>query len=219
MFETRKDMHLLKTYNLNFGPQHPSAHGVLRLILELRGEVVERSDSHIGLLHRGTEKLIENKTYLQALPYFDRLDYVSMMAQEHAFSLAIEKALDVKIPKRAKLIRVIFCEITRILNHLMSITTHALDVGALTPFLWAFEEREKLMCFYEKVSGARMHSAYIRPGGVSKDLPKGLLEDIFLFTEQFISRVDELEILLTESRIWQSRLCSVGIVSKETALA
>jgi NADH dehydrogenase (ubiquinone) Fe-S protein 2 len=219
MFETRKDMHLLKTYNLNFGPQHPSAHGVLRLILELRGEVVERSDSHIGLLHRGTEKLIENKTYLQALPYFDRLDYVSMMAQEHAFSLAIEKALDVKIPKRAKLIRVIFCEITRILNHLMSITTHALDVGALTPFLWAFEEREKLMCFYEKVSGARMHSAYIRPGGVSKDLPKGLLEDIFLFTEQFISRVNELETLLTESRIWQSRLCSVGIVSKETALA
>jgi NADH dehydrogenase I D subunit len=219
MFECRENMKRLKTYNLNFGPQHPSAHGVLRLVLELSGEVVERSDSHIGLLHRGTEKLIENKTYLQALPYFDRLDYVSMMAQEHAFSLVIEKALNVKIPRRAKLIRVIFCELTRILNHLMSITTHALDVGALTPFLWAFEEREKLMCFYEKVSGARMHSAYIRPGGVSKDLPKGLLRDIFLFTEQFLSRVQELEGLLTASRVWQARLCSVGIVSKETALA
>lgn len=212
-------MKRLKTYNLNFGPQHPSAHGVLRLILELSGEVVERSDSHIGLLHRGTEKLIENKTYLQALPYFDRLDYVSMMAQEHAFSLLIEKALEVKVPRRAKIIRVIFCELTRILNHLMSITTHALDVGALTPFLWAFEEREKLMCFYEKVSGARMHSAFIRPGGVSKDLPRGLLSDIFLFTEQFASRVDELEELLTENRIWQARLCSVGIVSKGAVLA
>jgi NADH-quinone oxidoreductase subunit D len=219
VFEYRKEMRRLKTYNLNFGPQHPSAHGVLRLILELSGEIVERSDSHIGLLHRGTEKLIENKTYLQALPYFDRLDYVSMMAQEHAFSLIVERALDVKIPRRAKIIRVIFCELTRILNHLMSITTHALDVGALTPFLWAFEEREKLMCFYEKVSGARMHSAFIRPGGVSKDLPKGLLEDIFLFTEQFSYRITELEELLTENRIWQARLCSVGIVSKETALS
>jgi NADH dehydrogenase I D subunit len=219
VFEKGNALNELKTYNLNFGPQHPSAHGVLRLILELSGEIVERSDSHIGLLHRGTEKLIENKTYLQALPYFDRLDYVSMMAQEHAFSLVIEKALDLKIPRRAKIIRVIFCEITRILNHLMSLTTHALDVGALTPFLWAFEEREKLMCFYEKVSGARMHSAFIRPGGVSKDIPKELLEEIFLFTEQFGSRVDELEELLTENRIWQSRLSAVGIVSKETALA
>lgn len=201
MLEKGNTLKRLKTYNLNFGPQHPSAHGVLRLILELSGEIVARSDSHIGLLHRGTEKLIENKTYLQALPYFDRLDYVSMMAQEHTFSLVVEKALNLKIPRRAKIIRVIFCELTRILNHLMSLTTHALDVGALTPFLWAFEEREKLMCFYEKVSGARMHSAYIRPGGVSKDTPLGLLEEIFLFTEQFGSRVDELEELLTENRI------------------
>lgn len=194
-------MKVLKTFNLNFGPQHPSAHGVLRLILELSGEIVQRSDSHIGLLHRGTEKLIENKTYLQALPYFDRLDYVSMMAQEHAFSLAVEKILDLKIPRRAKILRVVFCEVTRILNHLMSLTTHALDVGALTPFLWAFEEREKLMGFYERVSGARMHSAYIRPGGLSKEVPKGLLDDIFVFTKQFGSRVDELEELLTKSRI------------------
>jgi NADH dehydrogenase I D subunit len=219
MLEKGVNLKALKTFNLNFGPQHPSAHGVLRLILELSGEIVQRSDSHIGLLHRGTEKLIENKTYLQALPYFDRLDYVSMMAQEHAFSLAVEKILDLKIPRRAKILRVIFCEITRILNHLMSLTTHALDVGALTPFLWAFEEREKLMGFYERVSGARMHSAYIRPGGLSKEVPKGLLDDIFAFTKQFGARVDELEELLTKSRIWQSRLTSVGIVSKETALA
>jgi NADH dehydrogenase I D subunit len=219
MLERRKSLKKLKTYNLNFGPQHPSAHGVLRLVLELSGEVVERSDSHIGLLHRGTEKLIENKAYLQALPYFDRLDYVSMMSQEHAFSLAVERALNLKIPRRAKILRVVFCEITRILNHLMSLTTHALDVGALTPFLWAFEEREKLMCFYEKASGSRMHSAFIRPGGVSRDVPSGLLEDIFLFTAQFGARVDELEELLTENRIWQSRLTSVGIVSKETAQA
>ena len=191
----------LKSYNLNFGPQHPSAHGVLRLLLELSGEVVSRSDPHIGLLHRGTEKLIENKTYLQALPYFDRLDYVSMMAQEHAFSLVVEKALKLQIPRRAKIIRVLFCELTRILNHLMSLTTHALDVGALTPFLWAFEEREKLMCFYEKVSGARMHSTFIRPGGLSKDIPKGFLEDVYSFVEQFLSRIDELEVLLTENRV------------------
>jgi NADH dehydrogenase (ubiquinone) Fe-S protein 2 len=209
----------LKTYNLNFGPQHPSAHGVLRLILELNGEVVERSDAHIGLLHRGTEKLIENKTYLQALPYFDRLDYVSMMAQEHAFSMAIEKLLGLKIPRRAQIIRVIFCEITRILNHLMSLTTHALDVGALTPFLWAFEEREKLMGFYEEVSGARMHSAFIRPGGIHMDIPLGLLGRINLFLDQFVSRIDELEELLTSSRIWCQRLIGVGLVSKEQALA
>jgi NADH dehydrogenase (ubiquinone) Fe-S protein 2 len=201
MLEKGVDLKSLKTFNLNFGPQHPSAHGVLRLILELSGEVVQRSDSHVGLLHRGTEKLIENKTYLQALPYFDRLDYVSMMSQEHAFSLAVEKVLDLKIPRRAKILRVIFCEITRILNHLMSLTTHALDVGALTPFLWAFEEREKLMGFYERVSGARMHSAYIRPGGLSKEVPKGLLFDIFVFTRQFGARVDELEELLTKNRI------------------
>ena len=165
----------LKTFNLNFGPQHPSAHGVLRLILELNGEVIKKANPHIGLLHRGTEKLIENKTYIQALPYFDRLDYVSMMANEHAYALAVEKLLNCKIPLRAQYIRVLFNEITRILNHLMAITTHALDIGALTPFLWAFEEREKLMEFYEQVSGARMHAAYIRPGGVVFDLPNGLL--------------------------------------------
>lgn len=219
MFEKGKDVKTLKTYNLNFGPQHPSAHGVLRLVLELSGEVVDRSDSHIGLLHRGTEKLIETKSCLQALPYFDRLDYVSMMTQEHAFSLVVEKSLGLEIPRRAKILRVIFCELTRILNHLMSLTTHALDVGALTPFLWAFEEREKLMSFYERVSGARVHSAFIRPGGVSQDVPKALLGDIFLFTSAFVSRVDELEILLTENRIWRSRLSSVGVVSKEAAVA
>jgi NADH dehydrogenase (ubiquinone) Fe-S protein 2 len=168
----------IKTYNINFGPQHPSAHGVLRLILELNGEVIKRADPHIGLLHRGTEKLIESKTFLQALPYFDRLDYVSMMVQEQGYSLSVEKLLKCAIPKRAQYIRVIFAEITRILNHLMSLTTHAMDVGALTPFLWAFEEREKLMEFYEKVSGARMHAAYIRPGGVAQDIPLGLVNDI-----------------------------------------
>jgi len=164
---------------MNFGPQHPAAHGVLRLVLELDGEVVERADPHIGLLHRGTEKLIEYKTYIQALPYFDRLDYVSMMAQEHGYSLAVEKLLKTNVPLRAQYIRVLFCEITRILNHLLAITTHALDVGAMTPFLWAFEEREKLMEFYERVSGARMHAAYIRPGGVHEDLPIGLCDDIY----------------------------------------
>lgn len=214
----KKVLKKLKTYNLNFGPQHPSAHGVLRLILELNGEIVNRSDPHIGLLHRGTEKLIENKTFLQALPYFDRLDYVSMMAQEHAFSLVIEKLLNLSIPRRSQIIRVMFSEITRILNHLMSLTTHALDVGALTPVLWAFEEREKLMSFYEKVSGARMHSAYIRPGGVSRDLPRGLLSNIYNFITQFNSRVDELEELLSGNRIWQQRLIDVGIVSKKDAL-
>jgi NADH dehydrogenase (ubiquinone) Fe-S protein 2 len=183
----------LKTFNLNFGPQHPSAHGVLRLILELNGEIVVNVDPHIGLLHRGTEKLIEHKTYMQALPYFDRLDYVSMMAQEHAYSLAVETLFNLSIPLRAQYIRVIFSEVTRILNHLMSLTTHALDVGALTPFLWAFEEREKLMEFYERVSGARFHTAYIRPGGVAQDLPEGLLDDIFLFVEQFFYRIDEIK--------------------------
>jgi NADH dehydrogenase (ubiquinone) Fe-S protein 2 len=164
---------------MNFGPQHPAAHGVLRLVLELDGEVVERADPHIGLLHRGTEKLVEYKTYIQALPYFDRLDYVSMMAQEHGYSLAVEKLAKARVPLRAQYIRVLFCEITRILNHLLAITTHALDVGAMTPFLWAFEEREKLMEFYERVSGARMHAAYIRPGGVHEDLPIGLCDDIY----------------------------------------
>lgn len=208
----------LRTFNLNFGPQHPSAHGVLRLILELNGEIVQGADPHIGLLHRGTEKLIEYKTYMQALPYLDRLDYVSMMAQEHAYSLAVEKMLKAKIPSRAKYIRVIFCEITRILNHLMSITTHALDVGALTPFLWAFEEREKLMEFYERVSGARLHAAYVRPGGVHRDLPLNLLNGIYLFIKQFSSRLDEIEELLTNNRIWKQRLIDVGVVTKEDAL-
>jgi len=204
--------------SINFGPQHPAAHGVLRLILNLEGEVVMHADPHIGLLHRGTEKLIEYKTYLQALPYFDRLDYVSMMAQEHCYSSAIEKLIKCSIPLRAQFIRVIFLEITRILNHLLAITTHALDVGAFTPFLWAFEEREKLMEFYERVSGARMHAAYIRVGGVSQDIPLGLLDDIYLFIKQFASRVDEIEELLTNNRIWKQRLVNIGIVTKQEAI-
>jgi NADH dehydrogenase (ubiquinone) Fe-S protein 2 len=208
----------IKSYTINFGPQHPSAHGVLRLILELNSEVVKRVDPHIGLLHRGTEKLIEHKTYLQALPYFDRLDYVSMMVQEHGYSLVMEKLLKCSVPKRAQYIRVIFAELTRILNHLMSLTTHAMDVGALTPFLWAFEEREKLMEFYERVSGARMHSAYIRPGGVSTDIPYGLCNDIYLFIKQFDSRINEIEELLTNNRIWKQRLINIGVVSKDQAL-
>jgi NADH dehydrogenase (ubiquinone) Fe-S protein 2 len=191
----------MRSFNLNFGPQHPSAHGVLRLVLELIGEQVKKAIAHIGLLHRGTEKLIEYKTYLQALPYLDRLDYVSMMAQEETFSLLLEYVLPTTVPVRAQYIRVIFAEITRILNHLMAVTTHAMDVGALTPFLWAFEEREKLMEFYERVSGARMHAAYVRPGGVALDLPIGLLADIFLFVRQFGDRVNEIEELLTGSRI------------------
>jgi NADH dehydrogenase (ubiquinone) Fe-S protein 2 len=211
------EVNQLKPYNLNFGPQHPSAHGVLRLILELDGELVVRADPHIGLLHRGTEKLMEYKNYIQSLPYFDRLDYVSMMVQEHAYSLCIESLLTLDVPLRAKYIRVIFSELTRILNHLLSITTHALDVGAFTPFLWAFEEREKIMELYERVSGARMHAAYIRPGGVSLDLPLGFLNDVFLFCKQFASRVDELEELLTLNRIWINRLKHVGVVSVEEA--
>jgi NADH dehydrogenase (ubiquinone) Fe-S protein 2 len=207
----------LKTFNLNFGPQHPSAHGVLRLILELNGEVVKKANPHIGLLHRGTEKLIEYKNYKQALPYFDRLDYVSMMANEHAYSLAVEKLLNCKIPLRSQYIRVMFDEITRILNHLMAITTHALDIGALTPFLWAFEEREKLMEFYERVSGARMHAAFIRPGGISFDLPIGLINDVFLFINQFNSRINEIEELLTSNRIWQQRLKNIGVITKQKA--
>jgi NADH dehydrogenase (ubiquinone) Fe-S protein 2 len=208
----------VKNFTLNFGPQHPAAHGVLRLVLEMNGEVVQRADPHIGLLHRGTEKLIEYKTYLQALPYFDRLDYVSMMVQEHGYSLAVEKLLHADVPLRAQYIRVLFSEITRILNHLLALTTHAMDVGALTPFLWAFEEREKLMEFYERVSGARMHAAYIRPGGVSQDLPAGLCQDIYRFTEQFASRIDELEEMLTNNRIWKQRLVDIGCVSVQEAL-
>jgi NADH dehydrogenase I D subunit len=186
--------------------------------LELNGEVIERADPHIGLLHRGTEKLIENKTYLQALPYFDRLDYVSMMVNEHAYSLAVEKLLQLDIPVRAQYIRVLFSEITRILNHLLAICCHAMDVGALTPILWGFEEREKLMEFYERVSGARMHAAYIRPGGVAQDIPLGLCQDIYNFATQFGSRIDELEELLTENRIWKQRLVGIGVITHEHAL-
>jgi NADH dehydrogenase (ubiquinone) Fe-S protein 2 len=209
---------IIKNMMLNFGPQHPAAHGVLRLVLELEGEVVLRADPHIGLLHRGTEKLIEYKTYMQALPYFDRLDYVSMMCNEQCFSLAIEKLLNIDIPKRAKYIRVLFAEITRILNHIMAVGTHALDIGALTPFFWLFEEREKMMEFYERVSGARMHAAYIRPGGVSQDMPLGLLDDIYQFIAQFGQRLDETEDLLTANRIWKQRTIDIGIVSAEDAL-
>lgn len=205
-------------FTMNFGPQHPAAHGVLRLVVEMNGEVVERCDPHIGLLHRGTEKLIEHKTYVQALPYFDRLDYVSMMAQEHAYVLAVERLLGIKIPLRASYIRVLYVELTRLLNHLLALTTHALDVGALTPFLWGFEEREKLMEFYERVSGARMHAAYFRPGGVSQDLPGGLLDDIYSFGQQFNQRINEIEELLTGNRIWKQRLVDVGVVTADQAL-
>jgi len=208
----------LKNFTINFGPQHPAAHGVLRLILELDGEIVKRADPHIGLLHRGTEKLIEHKNYLQALPYFDRLDYVSMMVQEHTYSLAVEKIGKISVPRRAQVIRVIFAEITRILNHLLAVGCHAMDVGAMTPFLWAFEEREKLMEFYERVSGARMHSSYIRPGGVATDISLGFLDDLHLFIDQFNLRVDEIEEMLTGSRIWKERLVDIGVVSLESAI-
>lgn len=207
----------IKHVTLNFGPQHPAAHGVLRLVLELNGEFVEKADPHIGLLHRGTEKLIEYKNYVQALPYFDRLDYVSMMAQEHAYCLAVEVLLGIKVPLKASYIRVLFSEITRLLNHLMAITTHALDVGALTPFLWGFEEREILMGFYEAVSGARMHAAYFRPGGVSQDIPSKLYNDILNFILKFRSFVDDMETLLTNNRIWKQRLVNVGKVSYKDA--
>nr|QWK44554.1 NADH dehydrogenase subunit 7 [Dictyoneurum californicum] len=208
----------LKHFTINFGPQHPAAHGVLRLILELNGEVVQRADPHIGLLHRGTEKLIEAKTYFQALPYFDRLDYVSMMCQEHTYALAVENLLQISIPKRAQYIRVLFAEITRILNHLLAVGCHAMDVGAMTPFLWAFEEREKLMEFYERVSGARMHASYFRPGGVSQDISIGLINDIFSFSTQFGQRLDEIEEMLTDNRIWQERLVDIGVISAQEAI-
>jgi NADH dehydrogenase (ubiquinone) Fe-S protein 2 len=211
---------IINNFTMNFGPQHPAAHGVLRLVLELRGEVTERVDPHIGLLHRGTEKLIENKTYLQALPYFDRLDHVSMMAQEHCYSLGVEALTNFhfRVPQRAKYIRVIFAELTRLLNHLLAITTHALDVGALTPSLWAFEEREKSMEFYERVSGPRMHAAYIRPGGVSQDIPLGFLEDVYQFISKFNVRLNEIEELLTNNRVWKQRLVGIGVVSVAQAL-
>tara|TARA_B100002052_G_scaffold140235_1_gene128511 strand:- start:42 stop:1217 length:1176 start_codon:yes stop_codon:yes gene_type:complete len=207
-----------KTLNLNFGPQHPAAHGVLRLILELDGEVVEHADPHIGLLHRGTEKLIENKTYLQALPYFDRLDYVAPMNQEHAFALAVEKILNIEVPIRAQFIRVMFCEIGRILSHILNITTQALDVGALTPSLWGFEERETLMTFYERVSGSRLHANYFRTGGVHQDLPRGLADDIGKFCQNFPKVINDLETLLTDNRIFKQRNVDIGVVSKQDAL-
>jgi NADH-quinone oxidoreductase subunit D len=208
----------IKNYTMNFGPQHPAAHGVLRLVLEMDGEIVERADPHIGLLHRGTEKLIEYKTYIQALPYFDRLDYVSPMCMEHTFALATEKLLRITPPKRAQYIRVLFAEVTRILNHLLNITTYALDVGAITPSLWAFEEREKLMEFYERVSGARLHANYFRPGGVHQDLPLGLADDIWEYSERFPRFVEDLENLLSENRIFKQRTVDIGVFSTEQAL-
>ena len=208
----------IKPLTMNFGPQHPAAHGVLRLVLEMDGEVVERADPHVGLLHRGTEKLIEHKTYLQAVPYFDRLDYVSPMNQEHAYALAVEKLLGIEVPLRGQYIRVLYAEIGRILNHLLNITTFALDVGAMTPLLWGFEEREKLMGFYERVSGARLHAAYYRPGGVHQDLPAGLLEDIKAWADQFPLFINDMESLLTGNRIFKQRTVDIGVVSREEAL-
>ena len=202
----------LRNFTINFGPQHPAAHGVLRLVLELDGEVVERVDPHIGLLHRGTEKLIEHKTYLQAVPYFDRLDYVAPMNQEHAFCLAVEKLLGIQVPKRAQLIRVLYSEIGRLLSHLLNVTTQAMDVGALTPPLWGFEEREKLMVFYERASGSRMHAAYFRPGGVHQDLPAKLIDDIDAFCDPFLKVVDDLDALLTGNRIFKQRNVDIGVV-------
>ena len=209
----------IESHSINFGPQHPAAHGVLRLILEMDGEVVERADPHIGLLHRGTEKLIEYKSYIQALPYFDRLDYCSPMAQEHAFALATEKLLGIEAPERAKWIRTLFSEITRVLNHLLNVTTYALDVGAITPSLWGFEEREKLMEFHEAASGARMHANYFRPGGVAKDLPAGLEDRIAEWAQTFPKFVDDLETLLSGNRIWKQRTVDIGVMSAEQALA
>ena len=207
----------VRTFTVNFGPQHPAAHGVLRLVLELDGEVVTRVDPHIGLLHRGTEKLIEHKTYLQAVPYFDRLDYVAPMNQEHAYALAVEKLLGIAVPKRAQLIRVLYSEIGRLLSHLLNVTTQALDVGALTPPLWGFEEREKLMVFYERASGSRMHAAYIRPGGVHEDLPDRLVDDIGAFCDPFLKIVDAIEGLLTDNRIFKQRNVDIGVVDLEDA--
>ncbi|MCC0056940.1 MAG: NADH-quinone oxidoreductase subunit D [Rhodobiaceae bacterium] len=209
----------IRNFNINFGPQHPAAHGVLRLVLELDGEIVERVDPHIGLLHRGTEKLIETKTYLQALPYFDRLDYVAPMNQEHAYSLAVEKLLGISVPRRGQLIRVLYSEIGRILSHLLNVTTQAMDVGALTPPLWGFEEREKLMVFYERASGSRMHAAYVRPGGVHQDLPAKLVEDIGAFCDPFLKVCDDIEGLLTDNRIFKQRNVDIGYVSLEDAWA
>ena len=207
-----------RVFTLNFGPQHPAAHGVLRMILDLDGELVERVDSHIGLLHRGTEKLIEYKTYLQALPYFDRLDYVAPMNQEHAWCLAIEKMLGLEVPRRASFIRVLYSEIGRLMNHILNITTQAMDVGALTPITWGFEEREKLCVFYERACGSRMHSAYFRPGGVHQDLPQSLIDDIWTFTETFADVMDDIEGLLTENRIFKQRNVDIGVVDRQTIM-
>ena len=209
----------IDSHSINFGPQHPAAHGVLRLILELDGEVVKRADPHIGLLHRGTEKLIEYKTYLQATPYFDRLDYVSPMSEEHPFCMAVEKLLGITVPDRGQWIRVIFSEITRVLNHLLNLTTYALDVGAITPALWGFEQREILMEFYEAASGARLHANYFRPGGVAKDLPAGLTDRIAQWCEEYPKFIDDLEGLLTNNRIWKQRTVDIGVMSAEDALA
>ena len=208
---------LRSNFTINFGPQHPAAHGVLRMVLELDGEIVARVDPHIGLLHRGTEKLIEYKTYMQAVPYFDRLDYVAPMNQEHAFCLAAEKLLGIEVPRRGQLIRVLYCEIGRLLSHTLNITTHALDVGALTPPLWAFEEREKMMAFYERASGARLHAAYFRVGGVHQDLPPKLIDDIEAFCPPFLKSVDDLDTLLTDNRIFKQRLVDIGVISLEEA--
>jgi NADH-quinone oxidoreductase subunit D len=213
-----KDGARIKPFTMNFGPTHPAAHGVLRLVLEMDGEVVERSDPHIGLLHRGTEKFIEYKPYLQCTPYFDRLDYVSPMCMEHSWVLAVEKLLRIQAPPRAQYIRTMYAEITRILNHLLNVTTYALDVGAITPSLWGFEERERLMEFYERVSGARLHANYFRAGGVAWDLPAGLLDDIQAYTERFPKFLDDLEGLLTENRIFKQRTVDIGVVSEAQAL-
>jgi len=213
MAETR-----IRNFNLNFGPQHPAAHGVLRLVLELDGEVIERADPHIGLLHRGTEKLIEYKSYLQAVPYFDRLDYVAPQNQEHAFALAVEKLLGISPPPRGKYIRVLYAEIGRILNHILNVCSYAMDVGAMTPMLWMFEERERLMEFCERASGARLHMAYFRPGGVARDLPVGLVEDIHAWNERFPKAIDDCETLLTENRIFKQRTVNIGRIGPEDAL-
>ena len=209
----------IRPYTMNFGPQHPAAHGVLRLVLEMEGEIVERADPHVGLLHRGTEKLIEYKTYTQATPYFDRLDYVSPMNQEHAFALATEKLLGITVPERGQYIRVLFCELTRILNHILNITTFALDVGAITPALWGFEEREKGMEFYDRVCGARLHANYIRPGGVAMDMPAGLAEDMWEWTETFPKFLSDLDALLTDNRIFKQRTVDIGVASADEAIA
>ncbi|MGB7206520.1 MAG: NADH-quinone oxidoreductase subunit D [Anderseniella sp.] len=209
----------VRNFNINFGPQHPAAHGVLRLVLELDGEVVERVDPHIGLLHRGTEKLIEAKTYLQAVPYFDRLDYVAPMNQEHAYALAIEKLMGITVPRRGQLIRVLYSEIGRLLSHMLNVTTQAMDVGALTPPVWGFEEREKLMVFYERASGSRMHAAFVRPGGVHQDLPQSLIDDIEGFCEEHPSRLDDIEGLLTDNRIFKQRNVDIGVVTLDECFA